>query len=372
MLLTDSNREPILGKWFDYHPYFFSLSKIKRLQDNGSYKLFQRFVYDNQGNISTTIDAEGHKKVIRYEEPGGFLPTQIEQKASGDSPLVATHASYNYASGGQIKKMIDPNKHESSVKYDGLGRMKSLYLPGDGDIPSYNFSYSFGNASALTTITTQTSHMTKSSVIMQDGLLRKVASFSPTAQGSMLTELSIFNLDGSIDAKSSPQPIVSVSATRIQLDPRYFVKQTWDQQGRLTSSTKATYKGLGTAQTTQDYEILASKNRMIISSPEGRKKATNTDPLGRITSIEQTLNDTFFTTVLTNIYTPSNKIEKVILPNKTERQYVWDTMNRLESISAPEVGKIAYEYAPDDQIIAEKRWDRQGNPQVASIQSTMA
>jgi len=109
--------------------------------------------YDSFGNISSKLDALGHKTEYKYSVIGkpterkdalGNIWTSVYDAAGNildlKDPLNQQYQA-TYDAAGQRTKLIAPNNRESSLNYDQLGRLKQLISGQSENSPQINYQH---------------------------------------------------------------------------------------------------------------------------------------------------------------------------------------------------------------------------------------
>lgn len=155
-----------------------------------SYLDVERTTYDSYGRVLTSTDALGRVTTTSYTDAGG-LQTGTTVKSpdpDGTGPLTqhSTVTAQDPAFGVPTK-VTDPNGNVTSGKYDGLGRLVSVWEPGrvqGTHTANTTFAYTVRDT-GVNAVTTKTlnhdasAYLTSTTIL--DGLLRDRQTQSPSA-----------------------------------------------------------------------------------------------------------------------------------------------------------------------------------------------
>jgi RHS repeat-associated protein len=293
--------------------------------------------YDAAGNLTATIDADGHRTRFGYDAAGRLTTTLYPDSTS-------TQVQYDPV--GRVSARTDQEGRTTSYGYDMLGRLLSVTLPppaAGAAAPVTRYAYDeAGN------LLTQTDALNRTTQFSYDELNRLVETVLPLGQAETLG----YDLVGNEVRRTDFNGVTTTF--------------TYDSMNRLAqklypdSSTVAfTYTPTGQPQTVTDSRgttLYAYDVRGRLTSrtdPDGRTIAYAYDAVGNETSVTVASGTTAYTydrlnrmeTVtdpaggVTNyFYDAAGNLVRTALPDGTVETRQYDDLNRLVSLQTNEPG----------------------------------
>ncbi len=276
-----------------------------------------------EGKETTITEPNGSITRERFDEAG--LPTNVIH-AYGTA--VATEASNEYNSAGELIATVDPDKHKTEYGYNAAGDRTSE-KDADGD----ETKWSYDGKHDVETVTTPDGETT---TIKRDAH-GNAESVSREAPGSK-TQVTKYKYDAYGDLESTTNPLEhtwtyeydSYGDRKSETDPESD-KRTWefneDSQEIATVSPRGNAKGAEaskyTTKTERDYL--------------GRPLAI-TDPLGHKTKYK---------------YDGNRNLETLMDPDSNITKYTYDADNELTKVEAPNKATIETGYDSAGQITSQ-------------------
>jgi RHS repeat-associated protein len=143
-----------------------------------------RSTYDSLGRLTDSLDALARKTTTRYTETGGLTTrTTLTNPAT-----FATTTDLDPAS-GHATRITDPNNKITDLRYDPLGRLTGVWLPGrvrgsDSPNTSYGYQVRDDGPSVVTTGKLAPNGNTITSYVLYDGFLRARQTQTPAEGGN--------------------------------------------------------------------------------------------------------------------------------------------------------------------------------------------
>lgn len=181
------------------------------IREYGNYSVGTSYTYDDNGNIKTITDAEGHKTTLTYD-----ALDRVVQSKNHLNGLT----SFQYDAGDQLTKLTDPRSKATTYAVDAFGQIWSQSSPDTGTT-SFDYTaagllssmtradakvttYGYDGLGRLTSLTTDsgTQTLTYDSCTSGKGRLCKVTdptgnvTYTYTPQGQVATQVSAMPASG--------------------------------------------------------------------------------------------------------------------------------------------------------------------------------
>ena len=193
--------------------------------NNNGNDIVKEFTYDSFGNLISQTDGNGHITTITYDT-NPIFPISFTNALDQTTLL-----EYNPTI-GKLEKTTDPNGFETSMTYDGFGRITKVIKPGDTlNSPTIQYQY-FMDGTAPEYIQISTKKQDNDYYNMwnyYDGLLRtiKTEADSDTPYQKIISETYYDNYGG----------VSKIIAPRKTYEPALETVNQYDSFGRLIQTT---------------------------------------------------------------------------------------------------------------------------------------
>jgi RHS repeat-associated protein len=304
-----------------------------------TYQTTSAAVYDSYGRPVTSYDGNGNQTLTAYTMTNGVTTAETDTNALGQ----ATTTTYDPLRGLPVT-ITDANGITTTLQYDGLGRVTSVWEYGrpTSDPANYIYTYTVSN-SAPTVVTTQQlndegGYIT--SATLYDALLRERQTQVPTPQGGILISDNYYDSRGWLykvntdtwdpgDSPASPSCTTSTPPDCIITVP----------DSDATDQAVTDFDGLGRPVLVTSYD--QSQVRSVtatayygdrvttVPASGGTPTSTVTDALGRTTEIDQYTSPPAVTT------STANNITTVSITGGSTQAttYAYNTDGELSDIS---------------------------------------
>ncbi|MFI9274555.1 polymorphic toxin-type HINT domain-containing protein [Kitasatospora sp. NPDC052896] len=257
---------------------------------NGStpvYTTEQTTTIDQYGRPTAALDALNRKTTTTYTPATGAEPTSI---AVTDPMSHTTTTSYDPLRDLPLTK-TDPAAYVTTEQYDALGRLTTVYEPGQAapNPPNLKYTYTVSNTgpSVVDTYTLNDDTSYRQSETLYDAMLRARETQTQTVDGGRTISDTMYDTDGWQSETTDPYYNSSaVSTSYVQAQVGQVPSETgysYDAAGRRTASI-AYALGTQTWQTTTSY----GGNFTTTVPPAGQTATTTvTDARGQQTDLIQ-------------------------------------------------------------------------------------
>ncbi|WP_165362872.1 RHS repeat domain-containing protein [Promicromonospora panici] len=339
---------------------------------SAQFVLSSQTTYDDYGRVLTVKDALGRVTTTSYTDVGG-LQTGTTVKSpdpDGTGPLTqhSTVTSQDPAFGVPTK-VTDPNGNVTSGKYDGLGRLVSVWEPGrvqGTHTANTTFAYTVRDT-GVNAVTTKTlnhdasAYLTSTTIL--DGLLRDRQTQSPSADrdnpGRVVTD-TLYDTRGLAHITYDKWFGTGAPATTVA----YPTTGSGDDQFKFVvpSSTVTQFDGAGRAiaeiersgaderwRTTTTYR----GDRTLVDPPTGGTPTMEiTDARGNVVELHQYLGASPSGTsqVTKYVYDAASRLKQVTDPATNKWTYKYDLRGRQIESSDPDKGTSSTEYDDAGQV----------------------
>lgn len=330
--------------------------------------------YDAYGREASTTDADGTTNItytpatgfptggVATTDPAGFTTTEFPCRSFQDVD----------------DKTVDANGLTTTYEYDGVGRMRRIWLPTEAKTPqnvtpSYEFAYLItavgtGQPTKPTVVTSKqlqtlvgatAGWLPSYSYLDGFGRTREVQAPSPGPSGGRTVTVTTYDDRGLTHGTSAPMWNATAPAANpdLLLNPVTTAIPSWTQKAydALERETASTVFGLGTAvatTTTANYG-----NGTVVTPPVGGRTATWLDGHDRTATVQQGVSGDATgpqvgvpTTTFT--YTPDgeNDITSITDAAGNVSSYSYDWLGRRLTADDPNAGASTTTYDPAGQI----------------------
>lgn len=313
-----------------------------------SYQSDSTAAYDNYGRVTSEKDAAGEETTTAYTPATGPADTVTTTNPLGQTSTTALNGV------GVPTRETDVAGAKTDYKYDGLGRVTSIWAPGrdqaGGDSATAKFTYriSTTEANAVTTGTLNNAGNYVTSVAFYDGFLRERSTQTPSPGPSGGRQITDTRYDDHGWATSNRGPYFNSSPVDTSLvvhaenQINSYTNFGYDLAGRVTTESLASY-GVVKTSTTTAY----GGDRVSVTPPTGGTATTTvTDARGQTTSLLQYLGATPTGTADTTTYDYSKRGElaKITDSSGTVWNKTYDIRGQLVTDSDPDKGTTTYTY----------------------------
>jgi len=307
--------------------------------------------YDSNGNLLTTIDADGNTITYTYDGNNNILSKSAQLNGS------AVTTSYTYNSFGEVLTMTDPLGNTTTDTYDANGNLLTVTAPApNGQTAASVTQFAYNTLGELTQITDPLTHITHLSYY-PTGLIQSITdaqnnttSYAYDARGNRTSVIDPIN--GSAHPTTFTFDIMN-RLTGITYPDGTSASFGYDYRGRRTSATDQ--NGKTTVYAYDDADRLLS-----VTDAANNVTQYNYDTESNLTSITDANNHTTYFTHdalgrITQTTFPSSLVETYgydpvgNLTSKTDRkgqtiQYVYDSLYRMNSETYPDSTSASYVY----------------------------
>jgi len=279
------------------------------------------FGYDDYGNVTSTVNANGRTVYTSYEYTFNQFPEEISNEL-GHSIRYTYEPKF-----GLVTAITDANANTTTTVYDTLGRITEERNAYGALLTSY--SYPDFN----TKITTQL-NLTKTEYV--DGLGRNYKTVTVGEDGALARDVvteKFFNNRGLLEAESMPH-YVNASSSEIA-----YIRYDYDMRGRVYQAT-ADFPGSLKDATTQTQYLSPLSTKVI--DPKGHAKTTIKDVYGNIIEVVEHTSQGDYHTYYT--YDLKSNLVTVKDAQNNITQIFYDSLGRKTSMIDPDTGTTEYTY----------------------------
>ncbi|TDB81224.1 RHS repeat protein [Actinomadura sp. KC216] len=327
-------------------------------------------VYDSFGRVTQAKDALGATTTTTYTDTQGLTTrkqTTTPPATAGNAATALTTIEELDPAWGLPTRTTNANGLSTDLVYDGLGRLRKVWLPDrdkvNGDDPSYEHEYRFteGKIVAVTSKAIVAGQLRVTGIELRDGWLRPRQTQAPASAPLRLISDTFYDDRGQVVKTYAPYPASGPP------EPELFGIGT---PGAVESQTRTEYDGLGRKtvekltkgngsqpeqelwRTTYAY---GGGNRVSITPPEGgTPSATLTNAHGKVIERRQykaaTPTGEFDATRYT--YTPAGEIASVTDPSGNTFTTTYDLRGRKTETTDPDKGTATFAYDDLDRVIS--------------------
>ncbi|MEU5753725.1 polymorphic toxin-type HINT domain-containing protein [Streptomyces sp. NPDC047829] len=311
--------------------------------------------YDLYGRATAAGDAYGKVTTSTYTPTTGESPTE----SLVINPLGHTITTVLDPLRGQPTQVTDANNKVTTTAYDGLGRIRKVWLPTRSavtypDSPNYDFTYQV-RTDAPTVITTKTltfDSKYETTYAFADGLLRDIQTqaTSPDRTGRLVSETFYdtrglaWRSSGTYYTEGAAEPLL-VTGQELKYPASTDVQ--YDGAGRTTAVISRKF-GDETKRTVTTYTGDATT---VVPPKGGIATTTVTDALGRTTELREYTNAGRTTSQATKYtYDHRGLLKQVTDPSSAAWTYGYDVRGRQTSSTDPDKGSALTTYDQGDRV----------------------
>ncbi|UIX32034.1 putative adhesin [Streptomyces sp. GQFP] len=311
--------------------------------------------YDTQGRVDSVKDADQTvvSKTTYTPTTGGPLTSTV----TTDAKSYSTTTNFDPAR-GLATSVVDPNSKRTDYAYDGLGRLKSLWLANrsksSGQSASLVYTYAISNSAASVVSTGKLNNdgtTYDTTYALYDALLRPRQTQTPAPGGGRVIAETKYDSRGTaVEADADYTDATSPSGTLANITsvvPSQMLT-TYDGVGRPTAEN---FYALGTKRWTT--ATAYGGDRVTVTPPKGGIATTTlTDTLGRTVETRQYDNGTpsGSYTSIKYTYDPKGQLKEVVDDAGNTWSYGYDLMGRKTSSVDPDTGTTSTAYNELDQV----------------------
>ncbi|TDB77554.1 polymorphic toxin-type HINT domain-containing protein [Micromonospora sp. KC723] len=321
-------------------------------------------VYDDHGRVRESTDVRNNRTITTYTPASGGPVTKVETT----NHLDWKSTQEMEPAWGLPKRTIDANGKTTDLRYDGLGRLRKVWLPNRSigpdpanptSTPSTEYTYTLRNSGGVNAVTTRAlnpegSYVT--SYALYDGMLRpRQTQTSAASGGGTVFSESVYDAAGRVayaNANASHRdPNVAPGTTLRSIAAWEANIQTvnqYDRAGRTTASIQTT-SGQEKWRTTTAY----GGDRVYVTPPEGGTATTSiTDARGNTVEVRQHADRSFTGPYDASIYTYNRKNQLTSVKDSAgnEWSYGYDVRGRQRLAVDPDKGRTESQYADNGEL----------------------
>ncbi len=345
------------------------LSRQQRWVGGSHYIDMVRNSYDGFGNILATLDPNGSRRSIEYDQDLHIFPLLENIEVGGGNPDLQVRASYNSGL-GVVVSSLDFNGHETFYTHDVFGRPTSVIQPGDSSqFPTRTFTYqmvdpqnqllySYDSSGTLTlssstlyasSVTSRSRELsglpgTLDTIQYVDGMGRKLAQLSENESGFVVSGAVRFN--GSGTSRFRYLPYAVAQSDYVVPDVNKPATETWyDAAGRVIRKVSVADDNNVTAVQTVSFAPLSQ----TVTDANGITKDFIKNGLKQLIRVqEHNQGSTYLTDYQYDTLANRIRIEDAQHNIKT---ISYDALGRKVSMEDPDRGHMEYEYDDAGNLI---------------------
>lgn len=316
--------------------------------------------YDTLGRPVKSTDALGRSSTTGYTPATGPVTSTTTTNPLGHQ--TRTHLEPAW---GQPTATVDPNSRRTDLAYDPLGRLTSVWLPGQDESEpepaNMVFAYQVRN-NAPSTVTTKRINAAGgyvTSVTLLDSLLRTVQTQADTPLGGRLVTETDYDTRGQVRYSSGPNwdETSSPTSTFVRVDQGADQARTWHTYDALGRETKQELwsKNVKLWQTTTAYGGSTAGLMVRTTPPDGAvPTASITNALGELVEKRDyhgaTATGSYDAT--SYAYDRKARLATVTDPAGDSWTYDYDLRGRLTASHDPDSGTSTAAYDVAGQLVA--------------------
>jgi len=328
-------------------------------------KITRNSKFDVFGNVVQADVSCCQVKNINYLDGSGSPATYYSQPLSvtdgtpNVAPFLTTSYQYDFNT-GLVVNTTDPNGLTTSFSYDSAWRLKTVTAPQNAftvttqfdkdnngnDQLAYAGQTSYTDTDALCKVVNNKSWFDGGGRVIRSG--NGAGSCASPSPSSFDTVATVYDSLGRVLKQSNPYSGDSSgnAGTGVTL---YWTQNTYDLLSRVTTVTLPD---------TQTIQTAYNGTIVTVTDQVGRQRQSQTDGLGRLTSVTEMnpatglLDPTNYQTTYT--YDLLNNLTGVNQGNQT-RSFTYDALSRMTSQTTPEGGAVSFTYTDFGAVL--KRTD---------------
>jgi RHS repeat-associated protein len=343
--VTGSGSGKVRETYFGYQSVTGNLLYKEFWLSGGTNPKIETTLYDSYGNPKSIKDANGNITATDYDTLTNTYPVKITYPQTGTITHIV-ESSYNYKF-GKPDWTKDENLKVKNYTYDKFGRVTQVDNPDSGQITTQYYDDTVP-VYRVTKIKENASGQTVDKYTYFDGLARKIQTVTFGEAGkSIVTTTQYDNMRRVAVTKG---PFFSTGTGYPKQPPSAYPwgQTVYDYRGRPTSVTSPSIE-YSTVTTSYAYSGLSS----TITDPDGKKKATKKDYLGRIIEVkEYGDNNAIYTTAYS--YNAVGDLKTITDHNGNVTSINYDTLGRKINMQDPDMGYWIYTYDPNGNLKTQK------------------
>jgi RHS repeat-associated protein len=318
---------------------YYPTGLIKSITDSQS-KVTQ-FQYDARGNRTAVIDANNQQTSYTYD-----AMNRVTNVAYPTTPATSTQIAYDFPR-GRRSSVTDPNGKVTQYQYDDADRLVSVTDPNNGLT-----QYGYDNENNLTSITDASGHQTGFQYDQNGNVLQTtfpsglVETYTYDANNNLSTKTDRnghtvtygYDFLNRLTSKQYPDSTsiaytydLADRITRI-VDPTGTYGFTYDNMGRLTQSS-TNYAFLPSKTFNVGYGYDAGSNRTSMTDPQNASTSYVYDTLNRLSSLTYPSRNSY-----SFGYDALGRRTSLTRPNSVATSYQYDTVSNLLSVTHAKSG----------------------------------
>ncbi len=290
----------------------------------------QQDTYDSNGNLLTSIDANGNTITYTYDGNNNMLSKSAQLNGA------AVTTSYTYNSFGEVLTMTDPLGNTTTNTYDANGNLLRVSSPApNGQTPSSVTQFAYNILGELTQITDPLNHITTLSYY-PTGLIQTITdaqnittSYAYDARGNRTSVIDPIN--GSGHPTTFTFDIMN-RLTGIMYQDGTSGSFSYDYRGRRISATDQNGK-------TTTYAYDDADRLLTVTDSANKVTQYSYDTESNFTSITDANNHTTYFT-----YDASGRVTQTTFPSTLVETYGYDPVGNLTSKTDRKGQTIQYVY----------------------------
>jgi RHS repeat-associated protein len=315
--------------------------------------------FDDYGRPLETFDALDRPTVTAYTDVAG-LTTQVTV-TNAARHVTTTELDPAW---GEPVAAIDPNGRRTDSRYDGLGRLTAVWLPGrsaaGGQSPHMRYRYTLRGVTGPTVVATESLRANGNIITaysLYDGFLRPRQNQSPAWGGGRVLSDTVFDARGmAVKSNAGYYAEGAPGTTLVAAGDNNIPSQTvttYDGAGRATRSTLLSL-GVEQWHASTDYQ---GDRTNTTPPPGGTATSVEIDGRGRTVALRQ-YRDGKPTGADANAdvtrysYTPAGQLKTVTDPAGNRWSYGYDTMGRRTSVDDPDAGHSTSSFDDAGQLLS--------------------
>lgn len=335
----DNSRNPSYGSSYQTRGNVTSI--IRGLVGNQSIINTQ---YDIAGNVIKTQGPLATQEVsTTYDSDHFAFPIRTTQVVPGAPSSFVLERNYDLHT-GVILSSTGFNKNSGEVTNyfynDPLDRLTRVVRPAGTGQTEYSYSSASAYPNTVTVETTFDSSSSLSSTTFYDGLLNPIKSTRLDPQGSVTTETTYDGLGRVVKITNPQRGTASV-------DTNGSTETTYDGFGRVLSVESFDKNNTSTGKVTSIYD----GHTVTVTDQSGKQRRSFTDALGRLISVFEP-DDSGVLSLDTNYSYDARGNLLRVSQSIQNRTFIYDSLGRLTSATAPESGTTTYIYDSASNLIS--------------------
>ncbi|MGW1061187.1 RHS repeat-associated core domain-containing protein [Micromonospora rubida] len=312
--------------------------------------------YDLHGRLTETVDAKGARTAVAYTPAIGGPLTQIKvTNALGHGTTTTLEPAW-----GLERSVEDANQRRTELRYDPMGRLTKVWLPGRDPAQSPSAEYSYlvrtDGANAVSTRTLLPDGGYDTEYELYDGLMRPRQTQAPAAGGGRLVSDTVYDSRGLLVKENGPYHNDGPPGTDVLIpDENRLPAQTVTVYDENERPTQIIFRvdGVERWRTTHTYAY----NRHDSDPLNGETPTTEIyDPEGRLLELRQYQGSAptggYDATKYT--YNKRGQLEAVTDPAGNLWRYSYDLRGFMTQAEEPDRGVTEYTYNAAGELLTEK------------------